>query len=143
MHRAESILSAIETTLTGLSTTGANVQRGRVYAVGTAPGLSIFKESDIANDADAILDPLVRELTIGVDIHVNQTGNPETPLNAIAAEIYAALNVDYTLGLSYVIDCDLVGDDPPEIEGTQDLPVARMRSTWRIIYEHSRASAEA
>lgn len=141
-HRAETILAAVETALTGLATTGANVERGRAYAVPVLPALTISKGSDLASETDEILDPLARELLIDVDIHLNQTGNSETALNAIAAEVYAAMTVDYTLGLSYVFDCALVGDDAPEIEGSQDLPVARMRSTWRIVYEHSITSAE-
>jgi hypothetical protein len=143
MHRAESILSAIETTLNGLTTTGANVARARVYAVDSFPSLSIYKGNDLAAESDEMLDPLMRNLFFDVEIHINQSGNPETHLNAIAAEVYAALNLDYTLGLGYVFSCEIVGDDAPEIEGAQDLPVARMRSAWRVIYEHSTESAEA
>lgn len=141
MHRSESILSAIETALTGLATTGANVARGRAYAVPLFPALTISKGSDSADD-DTVLPVLERDLSVFIDIHVNATGNSETALNAIAAEVFAALRADPTLGLSYVYDCALVGEDEPEIEGGQDLPVARMRSTWLVIYEHSTGSAE-
>ena len=142
MHLAESILSAFELALTGLSTTGANVARGRAYAVPIFPALSIFKGSDVASDREDILDVIVREMLINVDIHIQATGNPETTLNAIAAEVFAAVNLDYTLGLNYVFDCALVGDDEPEIDGSQDLPVARMRTSYLITYEHSKISAE-
>jgi hypothetical protein len=114
-----------------------------VYAVGILPALTIYKGIDNAAEVDEILDPFMRELFFDVEIHINQAGNPETHLNAIAAEVYAALNLDYTLGLAYVFNCELIGDDAPEIEPSQDLPVARMRSTWRVTYEHSQASAEA
>ena len=142
MHLAESILSAFELALTGLSTTGANVARGRAYAVPIFPALSIFKGSDVASDREDTLDVIVREMLVNVDIHIQATGNPETALNAIAAEVFAAVNLDYTLGLNYVFDCALVGDDEPEIEGSQDLPVARMRTSYLITYEHSKISAE-
>lgn len=142
MHRAESILSAVETALTGLLTTGANVARGRAYAVPILPAISIFKGSDQSSENQTLLGSVMREMTVNLDIHVQGTGNPETELNQIAAEIYAALVLDHQQGLAYVYDSDIVGDDEPEIEGTQDLPIARMRSTWLILYEHSLASAE-
>ena len=143
MHRAESILSVLETTLGGLATTGANVARGRVWPVENSPSITIYKDSDLASENQEVLDTLVRELNFNVEIHLTAPGNPETTLNQIAAEIYAVLNVDITLGLSYVFDCALVGDSAPEIEASQDLPVARMVSAWVVLYEHSKGSAEA
>ena len=143
MHRAESILAAFATTLTGLSTTGANVVRGRVWAVEFFPSLTVYKQADAASENQEVLDMLARELSVSVEIHINATGNPETPLNQIAAEIYAAINADVTLGLAYVFDCEFIGDDAPEIEPAQDLPVARMVSNWVVIYDHSKSSAEA
>lgn len=142
MHRAESILNAFTTALIGLSTTGSNVVRGRVWAVEFSPSLTIYKGSDIASENSEVLDNLARELSISVEMHYNATGNPETTLNQMAAEVYAAINADVTLGLSYVYDCIFVGDDEPEIEAGQDLPVGRMVSQWIVEYDHSKASAE-
>jgi len=142
-HRAETILDAIATTLTGLTTTGTNVTRGRVYPVTAEPALSIFKGDDDATESEEIIGETVRELNVIIQAHLQALGNPETVLNQIAAEVYAAMRLDITLGLAYVFDTRIVGDAAPEIEDSQDLPTARMSSTWLIIYSHSDASAEA
>jgi hypothetical protein len=143
MHRAESILNAFTTALIGLSTTDANVVRGRIWAVEFSPSLTIYKGADVASENSDVLDTLARDLSISVEIHVNATGNPESALNQIAAEVYAAINADVTLGLDYVYDCIFFGDDAPEMEPSQDLPVARMISQWVVEYDHSKGSAEA
>lgn len=139
-HRAESILAGVQTNLTGLATTGANIKRGRVWPTDVRPALSIFKGEDRASDE--LIDPLERELEIEVHIHTKQTGNPETYLNAIAAEVFAAMTADITQGLAYVFNTELAADSAPEIDDAQDLPVARMVSTWLITYEHSPMSTE-
>jgi hypothetical protein len=141
-HRAETILETIKTNLTGLATTGANVARGRVWPVDALPALSIYKGSDEASVDEPPLDTLVRELDLSIHIHTSQTGNPETHLNAIAAEVFAALTADPTQGLGYVFTTELVADAEPEIVDSQDLPVGRMVSAWRIVYEHSKTDAE-
>lgn len=140
-HRAESILAAVQTNLTGLATTGANIKRGRVWPTDVRPALSIFKGEDSAGDDS--LDPLDRELSIEIHIHTKQTGNPETHLNSIAAEVFAAMTADISQGLAYVFNTELEGDSAPEIEDAQDLPVARMVSTWVVTYEHSATSTES
>lgn len=141
-HRAESILDAVETALTGLTTTGSNVTRGRVWPIDTLPALTIAKGVDQAHDDDESLETLIREMTVSVVCSIQQSGNPETNLNAIAAEVYAALRADPTLGLAYVYDTSLIGDDEIETDDTQDIRVARMVSTWRVVYDHSKADAE-
>lgn len=142
-HRAETILDTVTTLLTGLATTGTNVYRARVYPVDAFPAITVEKGEDIAREAeDAVLDTVLREMVLRVVMHVNQNTNVETTLHQVAAEVYAALAADATLGLSYVFDCDIIGDDAPEIEDSQDLPVARLVSNWAIFYEHSKTSAE-
>jgi len=141
-HRAESILDAMTTAVTGLATTGTNVERGRVWPVATLPALTVAKGADIASDGEDILPTLVREMTVSITAHITQLGNPETALHAIAAELFAAIRANPTLGLAYVFDCELIGDDAPEISDSHDLPVAAMVSNWRVLYEHSKSDAE-
>ena len=141
MHRAESILDAVTTNLTGLVTTGSQVARGRVWPAPGFPALSIFKGDDLATAEP--LDEEERDLSVSVVALVQATGNPETTLNQIAAEVFAALMADRTQGLAYVFDTALVGDEAPEIEDSQDLPIGRMEMIYTIRYEHSKTSAEA
>ena len=142
-HRAETILNTIEGLLTGLATTGANVQRARVWPVDSLPALSIYKSDDLRSIEDALDNELTRELTVNINIHVKQTGNVETVLNQVAAEIFAAMSVDKTLGLAYVFNALLIGETEPLIEDSQDTPNAQMVSGWLVTYQHSDVSAEA
>lgn len=142
-HRAESILDAFETVLTGLPATGNNIARARVWPVPTLPAITIYKGVDSASDTDDILPSIVREMVVNIEIHISDQGNPESALHQVASEIYGAIRADYTLGLSYVFDCSIVGDQAPEIEDSQDLPVARMVSEWRVLYEHSKTDTES
>lgn len=143
-HRAETILNTVETLLTGLATTGSQVTRGRVWPVDAFPAISIFKGADRRDELDDILDEfLTRVLTINIEIHTTATGNPETQLNQVAAEVFAALAADKTLGLAYVFNTLLEADDEPIIDDSQDTPVASMISTWNINYQHSLTSAES
>jgi len=142
-HRAETVLDALTTELSGLTTTGTRVARGRVWPREDYPALSIYKGADVASDDEDVIDTIVRELTFNVVIQVKQTGNPETHLNAIAAEVFAALAANPTLGVDWIFDVEFVEDEEPEIEDAQDMPVASMVTIWKVFYEHSETNAEA
>ena len=143
-HRAESILSTIETLLTGLATTGGNITRARAWPLSSdvLPAITVFKSDDIRSTEDAIDDFLTRSMTVNIAIHVRETTNLETQLNQIAAEIFAAMAADKTLGLSYVFNALLIGDSEPIIESSQSVPLATMVSGWLVTYQHTNASAE-
>ena len=145
MHRAESILSAVETTLTGLATTGTRVQRGRVYPVETAPALSIYMGSDdTSGDYGATnLGFVDRMLEVVVRSHIKVTTDLDTDLNQIRAEVYAAMMADYTIGLAYIINTWLVSDAQPSLSADGEQPTATQDMIYRVHYRHSYASAEA
>lgn len=142
-HRAESIMQAVTTAVTGLATTGANVTRGRAYPVAALPALSVFQaEESILGDIQSSTR-VTRELIINIEIHVQATTQLETIINAIRAEVYAALMADRTQGLAYVIDTQWQDDSQPEIDGENETPVARVLMRWAITYQHSLTSAES
>lgn len=141
-HRAESIMSAAESVLTGLATTGANVERGRVWPVSGLPALTIAKGADAQFSDGEDFDGISRILEFSVSIHVTPTGNPETAAHAILAEVYAALRADITLGLAYAYECEILGDDEIELDDSTDTKKARLVSNWRVYYDHSLESAE-
>ena len=143
MHRAESIMQAITTNLTGLATTGANVHRGRVYTLASVPALSVSMGQD-ENLTDARTWPfLTRRLQVIISAHVKTTTQLETQLNQIKTEVFAALNADISQGLAYVIDTELAIDEQPELDAEQDQPAARCDMQWTILYRHSNTSTEA
>lgn len=142
-HRAETIMQAVTTTLTGLTTTGTRIQRGRVRTVETAPALSIMMGSDGINPDRSAYPHVARDLTINVIIHVMNNTAPETELNTIRAEVFAALMADRTLGQTFVSDIDAIGDDDPELDGEGEKITARQQMNFIVKYRHNWSSAEA
>jgi hypothetical protein len=143
MHRAESIMQAITTNLTGLATTGANVHRGRVYSLAAVPALSISMGSDENLSGSRTWPYLTRRLQVIITAHVKTTTQLETQLNQIKTEVFAALNADISQGLAFVIDTELASDEQPELDAEQDQPTARCDMQWTILYRHSNTSTEA
>ncbi len=141
-HRAESILDAAAAALGSLATTGDRVYRARAWKTAERPALIIFKGSDLASEDEETLDAIVRELELNIEILVETGQNLETVLNQVAAEIFGAIAADPTLGLAYVHDCELIGEDEPQLEAETETPLGRMYSRWRVFYEHSETSAE-
>ena len=140
--RVETILAAVTTALTGLTTTGANVQRARAWPVSALPALTVSQGENAVLAEDAQLDIITRQLQFSVVAQIKAITNLETSLNQISSEVYAALVADRSLGLAYVFDLTLVGDSAAEIEAEQDEPTARQVMTWALIYEHSKTSTE-
>lgn len=142
MHRAEQIMQAVAAAVTGLAATGSNVERGRVIPFETAPGISVSMADD---DTQSVMSGLVDSaLELELTAHAKVIDSlPETELNQIRAEVYAALMADRTQGLPFVIDTIPLGADKPEISGEADQPTGQLVTRWQVKYRHSLSSAEA
>lgn len=142
-HKAEQILGAVTTALTGLTTTGSNVQRARVYEVpdGVDQALSIQMGADelLEEGNMAYIDRL---LNIEVVAHAKAGTGVDTTLNQIRAEVHQALYTDRTQGLGFVINTYCNGDDAPEFSGEADSPVARQVLNYVVHYRHAVADPE-
>ena len=143
MHRAESIMSAVETAITGLTTTGARVVRARVRTVETAPALSLEQGADDVNPELSNYPKIARELNVKIISHVKDNDTADSDLNLIREEVYSAMMADRTLGLSYVVDTDLIGDDEPEFTGDADQVSGRQQMNFVVKYRHSWTDAGA
>ena len=138
MHRAETIMAAVLTKVTNLTTTSTRVSRGRAYPVDGAamPALTLEQgvdEVDLQNIA--FID---RELNFLIIAHVKTNGTTETILNLIREEVHIALMADRTQGLTnIVLDTMPLGDEAPDISGDSNQSVARLRMNWRIKYRHA------
>ena len=144
-HRAESIVSAVVTTLTGLTTTGSNVFRGRVYAVPDAslPALCVYQGEDkiIGQYSQAKYDCAI---TITVEALVKTSSTQvDTTLNTIREEVVEALQADYTQGLAYVLNTIEGDTSAPELSGEGDKPSAAVRMEWQFHYRRSRTDPGA
>lgn len=143
MHRAETIMQAVVTTLTGLTTTAARVERGRVRTVETCPALTIEMGGDDVIPDRSSYPKLHRDLNIKILAHVKNNTSPDTDLNQIRAEVHAAMVADRTLGQTFVIDVECIGDDEPEISGEGEKITAVQQMNYVVKYRHSWTSAEA
>lgn len=146
-HRAETVMVQFVAAVTGLTTTGANVFRDRVYDIESskAAALSVLMGPDDPLPDDQQSHPYLDSwLSIDVDIYVKQASSVAvtTTLNKIRAEITAAVMADYTLGQTFIVDYEEGGADAPEI-GIGEQPVARQRIGWRFLYRRLNTNAEA
>jgi hypothetical protein len=144
-HRAESIVAKVLTTVTSLTTTGANAFRGRVFPLQTTEVPAVF----VYQGADEIMQHLLQGkldslLTVHLEAVVKAaSASIDTTLNKIREEVTIALQADYTQGLAYVIDTKEIGADAPELSGDGDQRTGTMRMTWQIHYRRSRADPGA
>ena len=139
-HKAETIVGAVVTAVTGLATTGARVERGRAYAVAAVPSLSVYMGEDQVL-SELSIGYYDRALEVFIEAHVATTGNLEQDLNQIRAEVFAALRADPTLGGS-CIEISPAGDGQPSIQGETDTPHALQQLLYLVKYRHSTTSAE-
>ncbi len=140
--RAESILVAFTTAVTGLTQTGANVVRGRVYPVDALPALTVNMGSE-----EPTTDPNISHqnefLEIEVTAYVKDNAGVDTALNKIRAEVYAAVMADHTLGLGYVENTTWEGRDAPGRSGGMEVKAAWQTMIFRVHYQHSYTSTES
>jgi hypothetical protein len=142
-HVRQSIRSNIETTLTGLTTTGSRVYASRVYPIQSAgmPGLCIYTSSETI-EAQTIKPPrgLIRSLEVSVEAYVENASADDT-LDTICAEVEAAMTTDLTRG-GYAKDTRLVSFEA-EFAGDGERPVVVGRMQYEILYSTSEADAES
>jgi len=142
-HRAESIMAAVVTVVTGLTTTGTRVVRARVRTVEAAPALSVEQGADDINPELSSFPKLARELNVKIIAHVKDNDDADSDLNLIRSEVFAAMRADNALGLEYISDIDLIGDDEPEFTGDADQVVGRQQMNYVVKYRHSWTDAGA
>jgi len=141
--RAENIIAAIVTAVTGLATTGANVFRGRVYELPetSLPCLCVYlgfdnPRSDGGSSSWVYIDS---DLTINIEAVVkDSSAQVDTTLNQIRYEVGQALQSDITQGLAYVMNTT-EGPAGVALDGGGDETVGRMRMEWTILYRRLRA----
>ncbi len=137
--KAEQILVAVATNLTGLPSIGS-LERGRVAAIDQAglSGLSIYMGSD--TPINELSNGLINwELILRIESHVKTTATLETVLNQIRKEVHAAMMMNQTQGLGFVLDTipGLVGE--PQPSNDSDQPTAIQAMEFKIIYRSSRS----
>lgn len=133
-HRAEQIVAAVHTAVTGLITTGANAFRAtsRTIDPGGVSALVVWQGPDLVQ-SEVSGDQLTCALAINIDVDAADAG-ADTVLNQIRAEVTTALASSHTLGLAFVSDIREVGSDDLQVIGAG----LRMRMRWLATYRRSR-----
>jgi len=141
-HIRKLIRDDIETTLTGLTTTGSNVFASRVYPIQTAkmPGLCIYTSSETI-EAQTIKPPrgLIRSLEVSVEAYV-ESAVADDVLDTIAAEVEAAMTTDLTRG-GNAKDTRLVSFEA-DFAGEGERPIVVGRFIFEIVYSTQETDAE-
>lgn len=145
MHRAESVMAAVVTKVTGLTTTGANVYRGKStpIAEGVNNALRVYMGEDtmLGEYSHSLMD---WELTVYVESFARSpTAQIDTQLNLIREQVTIALQADYTQGLGYVITTTEGDADEPELSAEGAQAMGTQRLTWKIHYRRSRTNPGA
>lgn len=144
-HRAEQIMDAFVTAITGLTTTGTNVKRDRVYGWTSTPAISVFQGDDTPIpyiDRNYSLDDFM--LNIHLEFHVDEADSipVSQTLNQIRKEVIIAIQAAPTLGLSFVIDTEEGTTYRPIIEHI-DKVTATQSMDFEIKYRRSRTDPSA
>ncbi len=140
-HIRKLIRDDIKTTLTGLTTTGANCFASRVYPIESArlPGIIIYTESETNNYVTMGLPRTQRRtLRVSVEVYVSGVSNYDATLDLICAEIEDALYTDLTRG-GYAEDTKVVNFDS-QFTGDGNQPVAIGVLTVEVEYHSTEGS---
>lgn len=144
-HRAEQILAAVQTKVTGLVTTGARVERGRndPLAIESTPALRVVMGADqiVEPWAQSLLDS---ELEVDVIAYVHDaSSNVDTVLNQIRQEVIVALMTDQTLALAFVRSIVEIGTSKPDLSADMTKPGGHMEMQFKVQYRRSVADPSA
>ncbi len=151
-HKRESIRKAIVTAVTGLATTGTNVETWRTHAVGEGelPHLNVMPGADsevISESIENVFgDTEHRDLPITVEARAVQATDTSHEALAdvvddICAEVEIAIVADVTLG-GLAVDAMLVSTEL-SIDGSGERPVGLAVMGWLVRYAVNRANPTA
>lgn len=145
MHRAESVIATVVTKITGLTTTGANVYRGKATPIAESVSNAIrvyMGEDNMLGEYSHLL--MDWQLTVYVESFAKSpTAQIDTQLNLIREQVTIALQADYTQGLAYVLNT-IEGDaGEPELSAEGAQAMATQRLEWKFHYRRQRTNPGA
>ena len=141
--RVTTVMDALLGVLTGLATTGSRVKKTRAYSVPESQVNALTLRLGGEVTAEELPTTYIKARDIEVVIHVQ---GKETEIDGtvaqIEAEIWAAIQADVTLGLTFVQNTEFIGTEPVDHEAGQ-LATAILEQTWRVYYSHAVTSMES
>jgi hypothetical protein len=134
-HVRQQIRDDIVTTLTGLTTTGSNVFRSRIFPLEQTnlPALVIYSKSETSEyDTIGLPRSVNRVLDVAVEAYVKGVSNYDNTLDTIAVEVEEAIAADVTLG-GLAKDAQITAFEA-DFAGDGEQPVAVGRFTITVEY---------
>jgi hypothetical protein len=134
-HVRQQIRDDIVTTLTGLTTTGSNVFRSRIFPLEETnlPALCIYTKSETSEyDTIGLPRSVNRVLDVAVEAYVKGVSNYDNTLDTIAVEVEEAIAADVTLG-NLAKDAQITAFEA-DFAGDGEQPVAVGRFTVTVEY---------
>ena len=134
-HVRQQIRDDIVTTLTGLTTTGSNVFRSRIFPLEETnlPALCIYTKSETSEyDTIGLPRSVNRVLDVAVEAYVKGVSNYDNTLDTIAVEMEEAIAADITLG-GLAKDAQITAFEA-DFAGDGEQPVAGGRFTVTVEY---------
>lgn len=134
-HVRQQIRDDIVTTLTGLTTTGSNVFRSRIFPLEETnlPALCIYTKSETSEyDTIGLPRSVNRVLDVAVEAYVKGVSNYDNTLDTIAVEVEEAIAADITLG-GVAKDAQITAFEA-DFAGDGEQPVAVGRFTVTVEY---------
>jgi len=134
-HVRQQIRDDIVTTLTGLTTTGSNVFRSRIFPLEQTnlPALVIYSKSETSEyDTISLPRSVNRVLDVAVEAYVKGVSNYDNTLDTIAVEVEEAIAADVTLG-GLAKDAQITAFEA-DFAGDGEQPVAVGRFTITVEY---------
>ncbi|GAA5442646.1 hypothetical protein Misp06_00820 [Microbulbifer sp. NBRC 101763] len=141
-HVSQQLLDAVTAAVTGLVTTGTNVEQTRIYARDKLPALSVRlgERRVVSTLGNSFIDA---EQDIYIDIYVaGKSDQIDDKMLQIDGEIHAALMADHALGLDFVVDLEPQGLGEPDTEHAGKAR-AVATSSWKYLIRHSVTSLES
>lgn len=134
-HIRKLIRDNIETTLTGLTTTGSNVFVSRVYPItgSNLPGIIVYTDNEEVEYL-TITRPrtLMRTVTFSVEAYVKGVSGYDDSVDVVCSEIEQALYTDLTRGGN--AKDTIIGSMEVQYQGEAEQPVAL--ATMQVIVEY-------
>lgn len=138
-HVRKRVEDAVVTTVTGLSTTGSNVETSPVYAVESTPTLAVYAGRETSESSEPVVMGSDRRLQRIVEIHIDAHCASRTQAYTVCVEVEKAMSADVTLG-GLAKDSYIIGTEHEHGSAEEKGVVANM--IYRVEYHTSETAPD-
>lgn len=133
-HVVQQAIDAFATAVTGLTTTGVNVFKDRVYNLASTdlPALRIFDDDEDVQNEDITSLPYMqrRIISLTVEAVVQENNTLDVKLNTIRKEVELAISANSTLGGLCKLHCSLKRASKQR-DDNSEVQAGKLVMTWQ------------